>query len=270
MKKHIVTLGCLLVLAGCGPTRKIGEESRTGRVPFALKVAPDHRRAVVQWRVRGDASFMGYNIYIVPANSVSAAAKPFNKEPFPGDTTPDDGIETFDANGLDNGVEYKVWVRALYGDQSQSPSTDTLTVVCGGHGILSLGVRYNSDYDGFSFAENKTVRANAADNDLYFLSLQGVMYLASPTRLDGFLRATTFTVLPYKGEFETVRENVIKDRPKASEERVMVKNGDWVLLRVADGSHTLLQILDSAGSSDEDTIIRLFYAYSPLKDRLFF
>ena len=213
---------------------------------------------------------MGYNVYIVPTDRASGTVAPFNREPFPGDTTPDDGIETFDADGLENGVEYKVWVRVQYADQSLSPSTDTLTVVCGGRGTMSLGVRYNADNDGFSFAENKSVRANAADNDLYFVALKGVLYLASPTRLDGFLRSSTFLVLPYKGDFDAVSKKVMKDRPRATEERVIVRKNDWVLVRTADGAHTLLQVLASAGDSDETTTVSLYYAYCPLTDRLFF
>lgn len=270
MKKTLPLVLGLVMLAGCGPTQQAGEETRVARTPVDLRVTPDHRRLIVDWHTQGSASFSGFNIYIVPSDASLDNPKPFNQTPFPGDTTPDDGRDTFEAEGLENGVTYRVWVRAKYGDGSESKSTDTETAVCGGRGLMTLGVRYNSDNDGFSFAENQPVRANAAANDLYFLSLKGVAYLASPTRLDGFLRASSFLVLPWKGDFAAVSAHVMKNRPQATEERVLVQPGDWVLVKTADGAHTLLNVLESSGDSDETAALHLWYAYCPLVDRLFF
>ena len=152
----------------------------------------------------------------------------------------------------------------------ESPPTRQIQAVPGGRGEMMLGVRYDSENDGFSFANNETVRANDAANDLYFVSVGGVNYLASPTRLDGFQRSTTLLVLPYSGSFEEVSEQVMAKKPEATEERVIVADGDWILLRTADGAHTLLNVRSITGATDDDREITLFYAYCPLRGRLFF
>jgi len=76
--------------------------------------------------------------------------------------------------------------------------------------------------------------------------------------------------LPYEGDLETVAAAVEKNRPEATEPRVVVSEGDWVLLRTTDGAHALLQIRSIEGNSDDDKTVTFFYAYSSLTDRVMF
>lgn len=260
----------LATLSACGPSPQPGDETRSMAAVRNFQVQPDHEQLTISWDPISGESISGYNIYIVPDGESLDSSNPVNAAPFPGDTSPEDNRETFEARGLSNGVVYTVWVRVVYPGGLESAPTERVSAVCGGRGEMALGVRYDSENDGFSFANDETVRANDQANDLYYVSVGGVDYLASPTRLDGFLRVTTFVVLPYKGSFDEISAQVEKNRPEATEERVIVAEGDWVLLRTADNAHTLLNVRSITGADDDSKEISLFYAYSSLRGRLFF
>ena len=123
-----------------------------------------------------------------PGATLPSSVKPFNPTPFPGDTNPDDGVEHFTAEGLQNGVTYYVTIRTVYPDGTLSPPSREVGVVCNPRGEVEISIRYESEHDGYSFAGDRYVRADTDENDLYFFSKDGIDYIASPDRLDGFLK----------------------------------------------------------------------------------
>lgn len=264
----ILTLFVVLCVSlGCGPG-EVEEEDRAHALLYDFNVAPDHKQLTISWRMQGSAMISGYNVYISeqPAHE---GTEPYNDAPFPGDTDPNDGVEHYAAVGLRNGVKYYVSVRVVYPDGSLSEPTPEETVVCGGRGTIVLSVRYKSDEDGFSFDQNRAVRADADENDLYFYSKDGEDFLASPVRLNGFQRDTRLTVLPIKGTINEVAEALEESPVTATEERVNVASGSWVLARTASGGHALLRI-DKLTGSGADRVVTISYAYSPLADEILF
>ena len=273
MKKSLLLL--LVLIGGCGP-KPVPETARTV-FPVDLNVDVNDEAMTLSWKKSGNGPISGYNIYIseeplvalYPGPAIDPKVETYNATPFPGDTNPDDGIEYFDATKLDNGIKYYVSVRVVYPDQSVSKPSNEVIAVCGPRGEIELAVRFQDGNDGFSFDRNEYVDADAVDNDLYFFSKDGVDYLASPKRLDGFINDTRFQVLPYKGEYADVSAEVTKMSPSLREDQVVVKKGDWVLLQCASKSYALVKVLEFSGR-DADRSVKLFYAYSTLVGEIFF
>jgi len=127
-------------------------------------------------------------------------------------------------------------------------------------GQFDLSIRYKSEQDGFSFAQNGYVRADGEPNDLYFYAKDGQDYLASPERL-GFLRTTRFRTLPYKGELADVTSRLTAEA-LPSDDRVRVKKGDWVEVMTEDKTFALIKVVDIVGDGDNRRL-NLQYAFSP-------
>jgi len=270
MKKLVVTMAMVLLAFGCTPKQSSVEYTRTVlAVDAAVEV--NHETMTVAWKKSGEGIIGGYNIYIgmeplaakYPEAVADPAFKPFNEEPFPGDTNPDDGVEYFVADGLENGVRYFVSVRVVYPDGSVSKPSNELEVVCGGRGKLELGVRYEGGNDGFSFEKNTYVKADATDNDLYFFSKSSADNLSSPDRLNGFLRQNKLLVLPFRGSFDEVRRELARTPISATSNSVSVKEGDWVLIQTPEKKNAVVQVLGFSGEQGDDRRVKLFYAFSP-------
>jgi len=266
----------LVLLAGCVPHRPIREAAQVC-YPYDLKVEADNQQMTVVWKIKCNRLMSGYNIYIseqpmtdkYPGSELPASLKPFNPTPFPGDTNPDDGIEHFLAEGLKNGVKYYVSVRVVNPDRTLSKPSNEVVTVCGPRGEMELSIRFKSDHDGFSFKKNTYIRADNIDNDMYFYSKDGTDYLASPNRLDGFLKANRFGILPFKGDFDQVKIKLLNLDDKPTKDRVAVSQGDWVHILTSDDKHVLVNVLDTTGK-DEHRSLRLFYAFSPLAHEAIF
>ncbi len=240
-------------------------------VPNLVSVEVDNHSMVVSFRVNCDQRLKsGYNIYITeeslagqyPDSNWPDSVEPHNHPVFPGDLNPEDEIERYEAEGLKNGVPYFVSVRTVFADQSESKPSRELVAICGPRGELVLSQRYSSDQDGFSFMEEHVVRADGVENDLYYYSSNGDHFLASPTRLDGFLRESRFEVLPFSGDFEEVSTKVLTLSTFPEADRVEVDTGDWVWVVTADGYSALLHVLGFEGTG-ENRRIRLYYAFTP-------
>ncbi len=261
---------------GCA-AKKVADESPTGCVPSEVKVETADRSMTVIFTPSCGQLISGYYIYI-SEEPLSAYAqdtvlpgsiKPFNLASFSGDTDPDDGVERFEADRLENGKKYFVSVRTIFPDRTLSRSSTEIPAVCGPRGEMQLSIRYKSDRDGFSFKQNGYVSADNLANDLYFYSKDGKDFLASPVRLDGFLRDNRLARLSLEGEYEQVKTRLTAAAEIPEQERIEVKKGDWVLLYTADKSFALLQVLDFSGAG-EKRVVRLFYAYSALEDEILF
>ncbi len=165
MKRTKLTfLLCVTILfwINCAPKRVV-EEAPSGCVPHDVRVDVNDGSMIVSFKETCEVLKSGYNIYIsrqpladdYPGQTLPASVVPHNHPVFPGDTNPDDGIEQYEAKGLENGVPYFVSVRTVFPDRTLSKPSQELVTVCGPRGEMELAIRYTSDNDGFSFAHNE-------------------------------------------------------------------------------------------------------------------
>lgn len=274
MNKTILIIVAALISCG-GP--KTGGSFPSGCRPFDLSVSVDSGKMTLKWKKECNQSISGYNIYIsteplAPKFALKQLPKnmpTFNREIFPGDTNPDDSVEIFEATGLSNGVKYYVSVRIILPSGLQSKPTREITAVCGPSGEVELSARFKSEQDGYSFSQEKFVRADNDQNDIYYFHSEGVDYLASPIKLNGFLKDVKLSLLPFTGELEKVKEKLTLLGSSPADDKITVITGDWVRVLVPDGTNTLVRVLGFSGEG-ENRKIRLFYLHSPLKNELFF
>jgi hypothetical protein len=267
MKQFALLIVLLIVMAGCGP-KPVTTETHHGCEPDLVMVEPGPKMLTVAWKATCDDLIAGYNIYVSdqPLDNYSDAAlpssiKPFNDAPFPGDTSPDDGIEYFEANGLEPGVKYYVTVRTVFPDRTQSKASAEISEGCGFTGEIILPVRYATENDGFSMVDGEYVKSKDLSNDLYYFNKDGIDYLNSPTRLDGFLRESHLKVLKVKGDYDQVRKKLLTTFAAPSEDKIEIRAGDWVHLRTADNGNAYIKVLGFDGDGDSRTI-RLFVRFS--------
>lgn len=263
----------LIVLAfmfiyGCTPKPPAGETSSC--IPENLNVNVDDSMMQVVWENNCKNLISGYNIYINDKpNQQSSDLKPFNFEPFAGDTDPEDGVERYEAKQLENGKKYYVSVRIINPDRTLSKPSKEFVAVCGAREEITLSIRYKSDHDGYSFEKNEYVKADNLENDLYFFSKDGVDYISSPVKLDGFLKANKLTKLSYTGDFEKLRYKINDINPKADLDRVKIAKNDWLFLVTPDKKSALIKVLDISGKG-EARQIKLFIAYVPIENELIY
>jgi hypothetical protein len=272
MKKVAALCIIVILVAGCGPT-KVTDEERQTAILKNVKTHSDSGSLIVSWDSYEGGLIAGYNIYVsispltedYPGTDLPESIPPHNAAPFPGDTEPGDKREHYVADGLENGIRYYVSVRVAFPDESLSPPSEEIVAVCGPSGEIELSIRYKSGNDGYSFVQDEYVKAGDMANDIYFYSKDGVDYLASPTRLDAFLRGTNFATLPHKGEIDEVRQMVRDDESQLFGDRVVINTGDWVLMKTPESAHALLRVLGFSGEG-ESRKVRLFYSFSSMKN----
>ncbi|MEW6412107.1 MAG: hypothetical protein AB1483_06475 [Candidatus Zixiibacteriota bacterium] len=270
----IVIVGCLAF--GCAP-KPIVEEQPTVCLARDLGVDVNTQTMDVHWKTDCASLISGFNIYIsdtplndkYPGADLPAMVKPFNPAPYPGDTNPDDAVEHFIADGLQDGKKYYVSVRVVMPDGTVSKPSNEVVAVCGPSGEMELSIRYKSDHDGFAFSLNDYVRADDLNNDLYYFSKDGKDYLNSPVKLDGFLKANRLRRLPFRGDFNDVREMLNGITSESNEDRLEVSKGDWIHLQTPTGENAVIRVLGFSGEGS-DRKIRLFYAFSPYSQEILF
>ncbi|MEA3297034.1 MAG: hypothetical protein U9R56_04145 [candidate division Zixibacteria bacterium] len=277
--RHVIAFViCVIIFlfSGCAPP-KGGREAVGKCYPYDLDVVVNDRTMTVMWKTECDRLISGYNIYIgedplYESNSgtnIMSSDKPFNYEPFLGDTDPSDGIEHFIASELDNGIRYYVSARIVFPDRSLSKPSNEVVAVCGPQREIELAIRYKSEQDGFSFKKNCYVRADDIDNDIYFYSKDGRDFLSSPSRLGGFLRDNSLGRLPFKGDIGDVKEDIRSLDSVPSSDRIAVKEGEWVRVMTPDRTNALVKVLEITGTGSQRRV-KLFIAYTPAKDSLIF
>lgn len=275
----IFALACAILLITCGPKPKVetvppvvDTTPRSTVTPYDLSVDVASGKLTAAWKKTGDGLIAGYNIYIATHpldGKYPDSIKPFNTAPYPGDTNPDDSLETYDAEGLTDGVKYYISVRVIYPNGAMSAPSNEIAAICGYRGEIELNVRFSETNDGFCFAAGKAVRADEPFNDIYLYTKDKVDYLASPSRLGGFLRETKFVQLSVMGRFIQLRESIQKLSATPTEDKVAVKAGHWVLVRTADSSHALIQVLGVSGAG-QSRKLKLFIAHCPAKGEMIF
>ncbi len=263
----ILILLITLSFLNCGP-QKVTEEIRQKCIPTLIQANVNDGSMIVVFKENGKSLKSGYNIYIseIPlvsnysVNNLPDSIKPNNHPVFPGDTNPEDGIEHYDAEGLENGVVYYVSVRTVFTDRTLSKPSDELKVVCGPRGEIDLSVRYKSENDGFSFTKNGYVRADDIYNDFYLFTKDGIDFLASPNRLDGFLRTSKFRLLSGNSTIDEVIKNGISTGNPYND-KISITKGNLVQVLTADGHTALLQV-DGFRGEGEDRQVNLKYAFT--------
>jgi hypothetical protein len=278
---RLLAAAVLATVIGCGPqpgvkqTPEVAPSEREH--PVGLFAQVESHRATVNWKTVGDGLIAGYNIYISPDPVVGRYPdtmlpyhiQPFNSTPYPGDTNPDDSVVTFVADNLSDGVKYYVSVRVVYSDGTLSMPSNEVAIVCGPRGECLLPVRYSSKNDGYSFESAGYVSADSPANDLYFYTVDGGDYLASPNRLDGFLKVNKFKVvsLPDGLRQDIGSSRVFEIPPSADKAQIRV--GDWVWIRMPDRTNALVHVTSLTGEGN-GRAVKLFYAYCPLAGSLIF
>lgn len=269
------TLIIFLILAmifsfGCGP-KKVTDERSSGCQPNDLQVDVNSGTMDVYWKSDCDRLISGYNIYIAenplvkdyPGSDIPEAVKPFNSSPYAGDTDPDDGVEHFIAEGLEDGKKYFVSVRVVNPDLTMSKPSNEVMAICGPSGEIELSIRYKSEHDGFSLERGEYVRADAVDNDIYFFSDSQGDYLNSPAKLTGFLKENLLAKLSLKGAFRDIRGKIPQALSNPDKQKVAVKKGDWLHLRTPEGANAVINVLGISGNG-EDRRIKLYFVFNPL------
>jgi hypothetical protein len=241
-----------------------------------LEIRSNDRSLFLKWDTNcpKETLLSGYYIYLenkptyveyhntAPPSNI----KPLNHEPYPGDTDPEDRWETMEINNLDNGVEYYVSVRALFPDQTVTISSNEVNVMCRPEGEFDLAFRYADLNDGFSFAAGKAVRADSETNDLYFYHKDGFDFIASPHRLNGFLRKSQFYSL---GATKNIYQYPKLDIDIPAVERMPVHEGELYLVKTADGNFAKMRIEKTSGER-KGRILKIKYIYQTRKDLMRF
>lgn len=264
MKKIIISTAIIasFILSGCGPEKSADERGRAGVKLIA--VAPSSQQLMISWESYRQGLISGYDIFIAESSMKNGSTiEPYNTIPFPGDLDQSDAVEYFEASGLDNGKLYHVWVEIVFSDQTKSRPSRSVNVVCNPRGDIELPVRFKSDIDGFSFVTGQYTEAKAADNDVYYFNKENVDYIASAHRLDGFLRANEFAIISSVSSFEKATAKLISGKGLTWGDRIKIKTGDWISVRSADGSRTVLNVLGFSGAEDQRKV-KLSYAFSTL------
>lgn len=275
MKTRFGLFILILVTLSCQPPQGTGKADRAN-APYNLNATMTDRGFDLAWQSDVSGNISGYNIYAsetslaksYPDGVYPLDLKPLNHPVFAGDTDASDDVEHYPAAGLKNGRRYFVTVRVVYPDQTLSDPAQEIIIVPGPSGLIKMNERFKGDNDGFSFEKNRPADADAALNDLFFQVQNGSRYLASPTRLGGFLNQTLLLKLPYKGEYHQVRRLVNDSEVTPVKDRVEVAQGDWVLAKLASGKHALIKVSGFQQAANQ-TVTLEYYLCTLTTDILF-
>ena len=255
------------IAAGCGPPKKVVKISPTVCAPANLTVKPNSRQLFLKWDTECPDSILlsGYYIYLSDKplyekygmGKPSKKVKPFNEAVYPGDTDEESRFETINIENLDNGVEYFVSVRTVYADQSVSVSSNEVGVICRPEGTFDLAYRYSDINDGFSFADGVATRADGDNNDLYFYNQDEFDFIASPQRLNGFIRKSEFYSLGKSKDIYQYPELELDIPPV---EKMPVKEGESYLIKTASGNYAKVRVEKISGEG-KNRILTLSYIY---------
>lgn len=269
----------LMIIAGlviqCGPPPSKDEAIHKQCAPGKLTAKPNDGSLFLKWETPCSENVVvsGYNIYFERESlnkyqnkKLPGHIKSFNSAPYPGDADPETSFETIEIGGLENGVEYFVSVRTVYSDGHISSASNEVPIICRPEGEFELAYRYKADNDGFSFSEGVTARADSDENDLYFYGKDGVNFLASPHRLNGFIRKSQFYSL---GPTENIYQYPELELDFSPVDRIPINIGESYIVLTADGNYAKLRIEDITGENKE-RIVKIKYIYQTLKELMKF
>ncbi|MBD3218673.1 MAG: hypothetical protein GF310_10380 [candidate division Zixibacteria bacterium] len=264
--KFIASALLLLIISFivfCAPAEKEPSEyAPEGLVaPSDLALETNNESMKLSWRTNRteDMIISGYNIYISTQplidpsnpNRIKKGIEPFNPVTYPGDADPQIKYETYEASGLENGVEYHVAVTTVYPDRIESPPSNIVTATCYPQGTVTIKDRSVGDPDGFSFSKQEYAAYNSLDNDLYFIARDIGNMIGSPDRNDGVLKHTLFAELKMENEL-TSRHDYKNLNFK---DRSFVAEGNVYLLELSDGSRAKIRIKQVDSSAFKKQVI---------------
>ncbi len=271
MKILLIIAACTLLVIGCGPPRPSGKLALTECAPTNLTVQANDSILYLKWDTNcpEDIVTSGYSIYIEESPiyekygklSLPKNIERFNHILYPGDTDPITSYETMTINNLTNGVDYYVSVRTVFPDKTMTVSSNEVSIMCRPEGEFELDFRYAGQNDGFSFKTGLTVRADGEQNDLYFYHKEGFDFIASPTRLNGFIRESKFYSLGKTKDIYQYPELDLNFEPL---EKIPVKVGESYLILTADGTYAKIRIEDASGENKERKL-KVKYIYQTIK-----
>ncbi len=258
-----------LSLTGCGGPKKSGEGdynsgSNGSCIPSDLKYLAQNNGVFLQWRPNcGEkGASRGYQFYIVPDSELTSSfpkdkTKPHNNTPYPGDTNPNQFLETANLTSLLNGVSYSAVVRNISADGSESKPSNVIHFIPMPSGEFTLQIRYKGENDGFEFASSEARRADDALNDLYFSSAGKGDFLASPSKLSFGLKSTRFQKV---GSFGSLLDAAgIKSKGSKSDE-VKISVGDVYELLTENKHYARVRVATLAGEG-KDRTVKLEYLF---------
>jgi hypothetical protein len=271
MKKLILLFVPVLIAAGCAPSHRGGLPAVSECAPTNLEAKSNDRTLSLKWNTNcpDDKLLSGYNIYLLESpldsqyytTTLPTKLKPYNHTPYPGDTDPASDYETMTITNLDNGREFFITVRTVFPDNSMTVSSNEVGIMCRPEGAFELAFRYSGLDDGFSFKSGESVRADSDENDIYFFHKDGFDFIASPKRLNGFIRDSKFYSL---GKTEDIYQypELTLDIPAV--EKIPVIPGESYIVGTADGNYAKIRIEDAFGENKERRL-KIYYIYQTVK-----
>jgi len=265
----LIMLSSVTLLAGCGGPKKGGEGNYKSCVPSNLQYLPRDNGVFLQWRPNcgSSGSQRGYNFYIVADSELTRDfPKKFSKAngfrshtgaAYPGDTNPDNTLETADLHSLLNGVPYSAIVRNVLSDGSESKPSNVIHFTPMPGGEFALHVRYSGEEDGFDFATGQPERADNARNDLYLANSPKGAIIASPSQLSFGLKSTRFQKV---GNFKSLLDAAGAKSAGAKTDEVKVKVGD-VFDALTENNHYVRFRVNTLTGSGKERVATIEYLY---------
>lgn len=275
MKKFVVLILALAIFIQCGPPRPVEEAIYRVCAPGDLTVHAGDGSAFIQWGAPCPDSIRvaGYNIYLSETPLEKYRIKelpdqytPYNSAPYPGDSNPEKSFETMETGGLENGQKYYVSVRTVYTNGKLSAASNEIELICRPEGQFDLAYRYSGQNDGFSFADGSAAPSDGDKNDLYFYVADGMDFLASPHRLNGFIRHSSFYSL---GATENIYQYPAINLDIEPVDRIPIKIGESYVIKTADGNYAKIRI-ESATGLNKERVIHVRYVYQTIRDLMRF
>ncbi len=279
--RHLSIFTALLAIAflnfNCGPSgKKPGEEAApTLCTPSNLTVRTDDGTMSLRWDMScpDTVALSGYFVYLSPYSLQELAAavlpdsiKPYNNAPYPGDTNPDRTYETMELSNLENGVPYYVSIRTVYPDQTVSAASNEVKVYCRPEGEFTLDMRFVADHDGFDFSAGQYARADGDRNDIYYYRVGSSDFIASPHRLNGYIRESLiYSLGPTTDIYQYPELNL--DIDGAS--KIPIREGESYLIKTADGNYAKVRVDEIIGVNRERKI-KMSYIYQTTPDLMEF
>jgi hypothetical protein len=248
----------ILMALSCAPPRIEPRLVTTECAPSNLTVRTDDHKMYLKWDTNCPEGTLlsGYYIYILeePIHDkyhnirLPKSIKPHGQGVYPGDTDPESSFETISIENLENGIEYFISVRTVFPDKSVSASSNEVNVICRPEGRFELSFRYSALNDGFSFGFGEPVRADSDRNDIYFYSKDDYDFIASPHRLNGFLKKSKFYSL---GKTKDIYQYPNIELDFAPVEKIPIFEGESYLIKTAEGNFAKLRIEKISGENKE-------------------
>jgi hypothetical protein len=209
----------------------------------------------------------GYQIYVSPEQSLAdlpldspeVQACLWQAATYPGDTDPRTDVETARLLGLEDGVLYYIHVRTVGPEGTIGPPSDEIAVIPRPAGQIRLVPRHAGREDGYSFAEQRHVRARDAHNDIYLFVRHDSVFAASPHRLAREHRYVEFHEI---GPSSSIAEYPTMEISGKGETKMHLQQGFTYILSTPENCLAKLYVARIAGTGDR-TVVIIDYVFQP-------